>query len=78
MSTTIIYSGATQGWITVNAANESAPTLKDTTYNVQYLVVAGKLPAPPPPTVIGIAVPAVTVKDLQATNLKPPAPPPDP
>ena len=41
LSTTIIYSGATQGWITVNAANESAPTLKPTTYNVQYLVVAG-------------------------------------
>jgi hypothetical protein len=40
--------------------------------------VPGKLPVPPPPTVIGIAVPELTVKDLQETNLKPPAPPPDP
>ena len=41
LSATIIYSGATQGWITVNTANETAPTLKPQNYNVQYLVVAG-------------------------------------
>ena len=41
VSATIIYTGASQGWITVNAANETAPTLKPQTYNVRYLVVAG-------------------------------------
>ena len=41
VSATIVYTGASQGWITVNAANETAPTLKPQTYNVQYLVVAG-------------------------------------
>ena len=41
MSTTVIYSGSDQGWITVNAANETTPTLKPLAYNVQYLVVAG-------------------------------------
>ena len=39
-ATTIIYSGATQGWVAVNDANVGATALVNN-YNVQYMVVAG-------------------------------------
>ena len=39
-STTIIYSGAPQGWVAVNDANVGGNSL-NSQYNVQYLVVAG-------------------------------------
>jgi len=39
-STTVIYSGATQGWVAVNDANVGGDALVNN-YNVQYLVVAG-------------------------------------
>ncbi len=39
-STTIIYSGATQGWVAVDDANVGSTALVNN-YNVQYLVVAG-------------------------------------
>jgi len=39
-STTVIYSGAAQGWVAVNDANVGASALVSN-YNVQYVVVAG-------------------------------------
>ena len=41
MSATVIYSGASQGWIAIDNANVCGATLKPQTYNVQYFVVAG-------------------------------------
>jgi hypothetical protein len=39
-STTVIYTGSTQGWVVVNDANVGGSSLASQ-YNVQYLVVAG-------------------------------------
>ena len=39
-ATTVIYSGATQGWVAINDANAANPALT-VEYNVRYLVVAG-------------------------------------
>jgi hypothetical protein len=41
MSATVIYSGASQGWIAIDNANVCGATLKPQSYNVQYLVIAG-------------------------------------
>ena len=41
MSTTIIYSGSSQGWVAIDNANVCGATLKPQTYNVRYLVIAG-------------------------------------
>jgi hypothetical protein len=41
MSATVIYSGASQGWVTIENANVSGATMKENAYNVRYLVVAG-------------------------------------
>jgi len=41
MSATVIYSGASQGWVTIDNANVCGATLKPQTYNVRYLVIAG-------------------------------------
>jgi len=40
-ATTIIYSGATQGWVTVGDANVTSGSALIAEYNVQYLVIAG-------------------------------------
>ena len=39
-ATTVIYSGATQGWVAINDANANNPALT-VEYNVRYLVIAG-------------------------------------
>ena len=41
MAATIIYSGAAQGWISINNTNVCGATLKPQTYNVRYTVIAG-------------------------------------
>ena len=41
MATTIIYSGAAQGWISINNTNVCGATLKPQQYNVQYTIIAG-------------------------------------
>ena len=41
MSATVIYSGASQGWVTIDNANVSGATMKENAYNVRYFVVGG-------------------------------------
>ena len=41
MSATVIYSGAPQGWVTIDNANVSGATMKENAYNVRYFVVGG-------------------------------------
>ena len=41
MATTIIYSGAAQGWISINNTNVCGATLKPQAYNLRYTVIAG-------------------------------------
>jgi hypothetical protein len=40
-ATTIIYSGATQGWVNIGDANITDGTALVSEYNIQYLVIAG-------------------------------------
>ena len=40
-ATTIVYSGATQGWVTVGDANVTTSSALVSEYSVQYLVIAG-------------------------------------
>ena len=40
-ATTIVYSGATQGWVAVGDANVTCGSALSRDYNVQYLVIAG-------------------------------------